>query len=69
MSNIDGDRVWFYRSHFGIYALLLWGEAGQQNTHIVLFAALAVKVRKQKESVKRSTLQLLYYYHTYRMCG
>ena len=28
MSNINGDRVWFYRSHFGIYALLLWGEAG-----------------------------------------
>ena len=28
MSNINGDRVWFYRCHFGIYALLLWGEAG-----------------------------------------
>ena len=30
MSNINGDRVWFYRSHFGIYALLLWGEAGRE---------------------------------------
>ena len=28
MSSINGDRVWFYRSHMGIYALLLWGEAG-----------------------------------------
>ena len=27
MSNINGDRVWFYRAHFGIDARLLWGEA------------------------------------------
>ena len=28
MSNINGDRVWSRGSHLGIYALLLWGEAG-----------------------------------------
>ena len=26
-SNINGDRVWSRGAHFGIYALLLWGEA------------------------------------------
>ena len=42
ISNIKGARVWFYRYHLGIYALLLWAKRGGEGCFIFLNVKMTI---------------------------
>ena len=51
MSNMNGDRVWFYRYHLGILYmpfLILWGEAGGEGVFFVNVKMIIMAVPKMK---------------------